>query len=155
MTDEAVVIPADPTKPVHVVTHETFSELITLLRNTTGGDRIASTRQLPSAFGPFRLWAGSDGFNRPVARNDRAIRLCQVARHTSGQDLVDLAGTTVVTGDLTGSSAVAAVPALLRNLLLTAFASTAQSTPASAATTPPTPTSTPGRRPPGHAAPTC
>lgn len=125
MAYEAVVIPADRTKPVFVVTCRMLRELKPLVRSTIGGEGVASTRQLPSNFGPFRLWADSDGFHRrPVDRNDRAIRLCQVAGH----DVVDLAGTAVVTGDLTSSSQIATVPPPLRNLLLMAFASAAPST---------------------------
>jgi hypothetical protein len=131
MTYEAVVIPVDETQPARVVTYQSQRDLLPLLRREIGCDLVDSTPQLPSKFGPFRLWVDDIGlFRTPIEHNDRAIGLCRVA----GYDVPDLAGTAVVTGGHTARGDTATIPPQLRNLLLEALAP------------PPAPTDTAGRR---------
>jgi hypothetical protein len=118
VTYQAVVIPADVTKPVHVVEYEQQSDLLHLLYREIGCDHVDATPQLSSRFGQFVLWLDDVGLlRRPIEHNDRATALCRA----TGYDVPDLAGTAVVTGGANAAGDTRTVPPELRDRLLRGF----------------------------------
>lgn len=97
---EAVVIPADVAKPVHVVDYSSPQDLLHLLYREISCEYVDATPELPSRFGSFVVWLDDVGlYKRPIEHNDRAIALCRAV----GYNVADLAGTAVVTGGVDGA----------------------------------------------------
>jgi hypothetical protein len=115
---QAMVIPADGTKPVRVVGYARQSDLLSLLYREIGCEHVDATPELSSRLGPFVLWLDDVGLlMQPVVHNDRAIALCRAV----GYDVADLAGTAVVTGGVGDEGDTLTLPPVFRDWLLHAF----------------------------------
>lgn len=111
---EAVVIPADPTQPLRVITFP-MQRLAWVVEETIGCHGTDKTPPLTARNGDrFRVWVDDVGLlaDQPVW-NDRAIVLVRAAGYAG-----DMAGDAVVTGAEDESGWTQGVPVQLRNRML-------------------------------------